>query len=525
MPPRQPLPVATEPQPPQFHDIPPEVLFSVLQRLQQPGSDAPQKDARMLATLKWSEVNRGLRKAANAILNQNAEMCYITSAQRLKLAARQPGPWPARMAAAVRDLEHVHLLLHDIDAERLDDAMSLLREHAPLCGLAITRSWFWDRPVEPALAEVLQVHKGSLKHLSLRLPLGFSPPLTGAIGGLGGLESLSLHNTPESPVDADGARRLADALGSLPQLRSLAVTRFSDAAALTACLPRLPHLESLRISECMAGGEDWHAIAGNLQSLQAAKGARLRHLELSLAKFGDAGIAPLAPVLSGMHGLHELALAGNAIGPAGMATLAGSLRGMKELKILDLSGNSLHGAGIPPLAGALEKLPQLQELHLLGAGLAADDIGPLGAVLRGSRGLQSLDLSSNRLSGGNAADWAALLGAAKPESLRLNGCAMDSQDVAPLVAGLLACPTLKKLNLTGSFACMPEDVEWLATGLACLPQLETCHLPVLGEDGLRTLLPVLQAMQGRSLRKVVLDPSDAELADELRSMQLCMEVS
>ena len=195
---------------------------------------------------------------------------------------------------------------------------------------------------------------------------------------------------------------------------------------------------------------------------------------------------------------------------------------MGELKILDLSGNSLHGAGIPPLAGALEKLPQLRELHLLGAGLAADDLGPLGAALRGSPGLQSLDLSSNRLSGGNAADWAALLGAAKLESLRLNGCAMDSEDVAPLVAGLVACPTLKTLDLTGHYAGMRESAEWLARGLARLPQLETCYLPVLGAEGLRMLLP---ALQGGSLRKVVLSRTDADLVDELRSKLPGVEVS
>jgi hypothetical protein len=483
------------------------------------------QDACVPATPRPSDGARACRQAVNAILNRNPQTCYIVSAQRLKHAAGQPGPWGPRMAAAIRDLDHVHLPLHDIDAERLDDAMSLLREHAPLRGLAITRSLFWCRPVETALAEVLQLHKDRLEDLSLTLPLGFPPALTEAIEGLGGLQSLSLHNPPESPADAGSARRLAEALGSLPKLRSLAVTGFSDAAALTACLPRLPHLESLRISECTADCKDWPAIAGNLQGLQAATGARLRHLELSFAKFGDAGIVPLAPVLSGMHGLHELALAGSAIGPAGMAMLSRSLEGMKELKILDLSGNRLHGAGITSLAGALEELPQLQELHLLGAGLTGDDIGPLGAALRGSPRLQSLSLSSNRLSGGDAAGWAALLGAAKLESLRLNGCAMDSEDVAPLAAGLVACPTLKTLDLTGNSADMPEDVEWLTAGLACLGQLETCRLPVLGKEGLRMLLPVLQALQGCSLRRAVLSPADAELADELRSNLPGMEVS
>lgn len=517
-PPRQPLPVAPEPQPTRFHDIPPEVLFSVLRRLGEPGSDAPVTDARLLATLKWSEVSRDWRKAANAILNQNTEMCYVTSVQRMKHAARQPGPWAARFAAAVRGLDHVHVQLHDMGPERLDDALSMLRKHAPLRGLAITRGLNWCLPDERALTEILHVHKGSLKDLHLVLPLHFSPELTGALAGLGGLQSLRLANMSAPLAEATSARRLADSLGALVNLRSLAVTGFSDAAALTACLPRLPHLESLRISNCRAGLQDWRVIAGNLRGLQATGMARLRQLELSAADVNDADLVPLVPVLSGMHGLHELVLAGNEIGPAGMAMLAGSLQGMGELKTLDLSGNSLHGGGITPLAGALEKLPQLEALHLLGASLAAADIGRLGAALRSAPRLQSLALSFNRLSGCSAADWLALLGAAGLESLRLNGCAMDSADMVPLAAALKACPTLKTLNLTGNDAQMPEDARALAAGLAGLPHLETCHLPTLGEEGLRVLLPALQPLQGRSLRTLIPAPVDAAIAAELRAM-------
>lgn len=204
-----------------------------------PGSNSPLQDACVPATSRPNDGTRACQQEVNAIVNRNPETCYIVSAQRLKHAAGLPGPWAERMAAAVRDLDHVHLPLRDIDAERLDEAMSLLREHAPLRGLAITGSLFWSRPVETALAEVLQFHKDRLEDLILTLPLGFPPALTEAIGGLGGLQSLSLHNPPESPADADSARRLAEALWALPNLRSLEVTGIGDTAALTACLSRL----------------------------------------------------------------------------------------------------------------------------------------------------------------------------------------------------------------------------------------------------------------------------------------------
>jgi hypothetical protein len=404
------------------------------------------------------------------------------------------------------------LPLGEIDRRSLEDALSMLREHEPLRGLTITRGGASAcSPDEGALAGILQVHTASLKDLSLALPLRFSAGLTDALAGLGGLESLRLDNTFASLTDAITTPRLAEALGSLPNLRSLAVTGFSDAAALTACLPRLPQLQSLRISGCRAECQDWRAIALTLQGLQAAGPARLRHLELSAADANDADLVPLAPVLSGFTGLHELNLSGNDIGPAGMAMLAGSLQGMRELKILDLSGNRLHGRGIAPLALTLEQLPQLEELRLRGVGLAADAIGRLGAALRGSVRLQSLDLSFNRLSGCSAADWAVLLGPAKRESLCLSNCSLDSKDMAPLADGLKKCPTLKTLILTSNGARTSDAAQALAEGLAGLPQLETCHLPVLGKEGVRVLRPAVQSLLGRNLRNLVLAAVDAEI--------------
>jgi Ran GTPase-activating protein (RanGAP) involved in mRNA processing and transport len=230
----------------------------------------------------------------------------------------------------------------------------------------------------------------------------------------------------------------------------------------------------------------------------------------------DEELASLVPVLSGFRGLHELVLSGNAIGPRGMAALAGSLQGMRELKILDLAGNSLQGGGIMSLARALEKLPQLKELHLQRTQLAAADIGPLAAALQGLLRLRTLGLSFNRLGGCSAADWAALLGATGLESLRLSNCSLESPDVARLAAGLKDCPTLKTLSLAGYDATATEVAQALAEGLACLPQLETCHLPVLGEDPLRVLLPTLRHLQGCSLKKVTLCPNDRDLAGRLQ---------
>jgi hypothetical protein len=484
MPPRQPLPTAPT-ESPQYDSLPEEVLISVLARVVGADPQAPLEGSRMLADSRFSSLSRACRTASNGFLNQNAQMCYATSAERLKHAARQPGPWRERMAAAVRDLDHVSLQLHhiqcplhvDANRQQLDDALSVLREHPRLRGLAITRSSWWWHPVDPQLAEILQVHKDSLKDLSLDLPLEFSTGLTEAFAGLGGLESLSLNNhsldnqNNFSLADANSARRLADALGSLRKLRSLSLGGFSDAAVLTACLPRLPHLESLRISNCEDGPEALHAIASNLQGLQAAGRAPLRRLALCADLAEDVDFAPLLePLVSGMGGLHELVLSGYRFCAVGVAVLAAGLQDMGELKILDLSDNNMNASGIGPLARALEKLPQLEELNLRDLGWAFQSVGLLAAKLK-------------------------------------------------------RCPRLKTLVLTGNSVQMPGVAQALAAGLAGLPQLETCHLPELDQDGLRELLPALQALQGCSLRKVVLDPENPDLVDELRSNLPGVQVS
>jgi len=522
LPPRQPMPLSLEPT--SLHNLPGDVLLNVMSRVGEPGPRTCVEDARVLARSRLSEVSRGFHRAVNDIQNhsQNVQACYMISAKQLNHAARQPGPRAAHMAAAVRDLDHVHLQLHELGTKQLHEVMSMLRQHKPLRGLAVTDGFTWGDASEQALVGLLRVHKNSLKDLNLGVPLRLSQKLTQTFTELAGLESLRLDNKAAcltkhgSRTDAACARRLADALGSLPNLRSLVITGFSDAAALTARLSRLPHLQTLRISHCEAGPQDWGAIAETLQGLQAAGTARLLHLELSSAGVGDAGLVPLAPVLSGMRSLHRLDLSRNNIGPDGMAVLAGSLPGMTQLKILNLSANSLCGGGIVPLARALEKMPQLEGLHLMGADLTADDIGPLGAALRGSSRLRSLSLAWNHLRGCRAPDWAAV-GTMKLESLYLDACSLQWEDVVLMAAGLKDCATLKTLKLSSNDARMPAAAEALAAVLPSLPQLETCHLPVLGEDGLRVLLPVLQPLLGRSLVKLNLDSDDKESAAVLSS--------
>lgn len=95
---------------------------------------------------------------------------------------------------------------------------------------------------------------------------------------------------------------------------------------------------------------------------------------------------------------------------------------------------------------------------------------------------------------------------------------MESEDVARLAAALKACPTLKTLKLTGNEADTHAAARALAEGLADLPQLETCHLPVLGEEGAEVFVPALQPLRDRGLKNVIPSPFDVEMAARLRSM-------
>lgn len=529
MPPRQLLP--PPPEPPPFDSLPVDILTDVLGRLAGADSGSPAAGSRALARSRFSEGSRACRQAANEFLNQNAEICYSTSARRLEQAVTQPGPWHEEMAAAVRGLDHVSFQPGGIGAGRLGDALLRLREHAPLRGLEVDSGRDGEGPFERPLAGVLHAHKDSLKDLKLDLKLVFSEVLTEAVASLGHLESLRLKRCHPMASEAS-CQKLADALGSLRSLRSIDVTDFNGVAKLTTCLPQLLHLQSLRIRRLSsARREDWHAVAKNLQGLQAAKQASaatgttaLRCLGLSGMEAGDRGIVPLAPVLSTISGLHDLDLAANDIRPAGMALLADSLRGMGELQILNLSNNRLHGEGISHLAGALKDLPQLKDLRLYSSRLDADDMRRLGDALPSSTRLRSLTLGRNDLNGCRAADWAALLGSRGLERLDLSSCSLGPQDMALLATGLAACSTLKYLDLGFNDARTTEAAQALADGLKCLPQLETCLLPELGKDGLEKLLPALQALQDSSLKKVFMDFDDTRLVAELQSMPPGLEV-
>ena len=87
--------------------------------------------------------------------------------------------------------------------------------------------------------------------------------------------------------------------------------------------------------------------------------ARLRHLYLSNAAIGDAGLVALAPALRRRPALEIIGLTGNLFGDVGLVALAPALRRLPALETLSLSFNPLGDEGLaallappPPPAGA-----------------------------------------------------------------------------------------------------------------------------------------------------------------------------
>jgi hypothetical protein len=165
----------------------------------------------------------------------------------------------------------------------------------------------------------------------------------------------------------------------------------------------LPALESLTLFEPTAGPEGVPRLAERLDAgalpavtwlcvrmhvgdagasaLAAALGRgampRLRHLYLSNAAIGDAGLVALAPALRRRPALEILCLMGNPFGDKGLAALvapppppAGALPPptgvLTKLKALDLDYTQVTDAGCAALAAALDSgaLPALKVLYL-----------------------------------------------------------------------------------------------------------------------------------------------------------------
>ena len=295
------------------------------------------------------------------------------------------------------------------------------------------------------------------------------------------------------PPDAERGA-LAAALGSCAQLESAVFGQRTGPLELQA-VSGLPTLKSLVMEDARLGEGDYAAAAaaalrdGLLHA--AGCGSRLDTLNIGGCELGDAGAMELAAALAGGARVGELLLKGNGITDAGAVALAHAIAQQKppHLLLLDFSGSKFGEAGMAALApvvcapgaalrrlnlrnietcgdaGAAALAPvlaarscPLDELLLSGCGVGARGAAALAAALleRADSGKTStqlrLDLSDNALGDDGAAAISQALAAphCALSRLELNNCNVGARGAVVLAAALRRNTSLTKLKLAGN---------------------------------------------------------------------------
>ncbi|XP_071804000.1 uncharacterized protein [Asterias amurensis] len=304
--------------------------------------------------------------------------------------------------------------------------------------------------------------------------------------------------------DLGGSATLwATHLKTMKHLKNLTLTycnlRGKDVAPIAESVSDMPTLIDLNLSH--------NAILGGCASLWATHFKTMKHLKnltLTYCNLKGKDMAPIAESMSDMPTLIDLNLSHNAT-LGGCASLwATHLKRMKHLKNLTMAYCDLKGEDVAPIAESVSDMPNLMELslshnhtlwgcaslwathlkrmkdlrnlRLTGCNLIGEDMAPIAESVSDMPNLMELDLSQNHTLWGCASLWATHLKRMKDlRNLRLTGCNLIGEDMAPIAESVSAMPNLMELDLSQNHTLWGCASLW-ATHLKRMKHLKNLRL-------------------------------------------------
>jgi Ran GTPase-activating protein (RanGAP) involved in mRNA processing and transport len=162
---------------------------------------------------------------------------------------------------------------------------------------------------------------------------------------------------------------------------------------LCEVLVHLPLLEELEVGLNEMEIEGFTALCSCLPKLP-----KLRHLDVSENKLHDAeGMSLLSEQFQRIRSLTSLSVSGNSIGNDGLVSLCCNIACLSSLQALDLSYNGIGSQGIEMLSASLPHVPKLAILTLAYNSVGYDGISSLCSQWHHLQGLRVLDLRCNRI--------------------------------------------------------------------------------------------------------------------------------
>lgn len=246
------------------------------------------------------------------------------------------------------------------------------------------------------------------------------------------------------------------AIGSLMQhstlINALDVSRqlLRDAGAVAIARgvrrnrPASP-LHALYFSSALVGAAGAKALAG----LIASSRSKLRLLDLSVNRIGDAGARRIAEALRASTTIRRLNLASNGIGEEGGAALAHAVATQTSLRILNLSRNSLG----PGIAAALEFNDSLVDVNFSNVALGDEGATAVATALLANQrpSLTKLNLTANTISDHGATQLARLLRASTVlRHIDMTGNHVSDKGASSYGAALRLNTTLTSLDFTNN---------------------------------------------------------------------------